>query len=147
MEIISRDEAWKLGKIHYFTGKPCQRNHVAPRFVSNGGCAECINWKRLPGTNAPNVGMPPSGYAFRPGMPLTPSLLSYVHMRVLDQVDRYADEYLQLGADIPVDPTAPPLQHAVAVKAVWEAQQEAHESGLRAAGWTDAMLAEARKYV
>lgn len=34
-------EAAAKGARHYFTGKPCIRGHVAPRFVSNTGCTEC----------------------------------------------------------------------------------------------------------
>lgn len=38
-------DAWKeaaaKGARHYFTGQPCKRGHVAPRFVSNTGCTEC----------------------------------------------------------------------------------------------------------
>ena len=26
---------------HYFTGKPCKRGHIAPRFTSNRRCMEC----------------------------------------------------------------------------------------------------------
>ena len=30
------------GEAHYFTGKPCPNGHIAPRFVSNYGCSECL---------------------------------------------------------------------------------------------------------
>ncbi len=51
MEIISRKEAQALGLKRYFTGKPCKRGHVAPRFVSTSMCVECgrqhsRNWAR-----------------------------------------------------------------------------------------------------
>jgi hypothetical protein len=41
MEIISCVQAKEKGLNHYFTGKPCPRGHVAPRFVSSRGCSEC----------------------------------------------------------------------------------------------------------
>jgi len=39
--IISRDDAAAQKLTHFFTGKPCKYGHVAPRFVSTGGCSEC----------------------------------------------------------------------------------------------------------
>lgn len=39
--VISRDDAAAQKLTHFFTGKPCKYGHVAPRFVSTGGCAEC----------------------------------------------------------------------------------------------------------
>jgi len=43
-EIISRDEAHRLGRRIYFDGpeKPCKRGHVAPRYVANAGCLACL---------------------------------------------------------------------------------------------------------
>lgn len=40
-EIISREDAAARKLTHFFTGKACRYGHVAPRFVSTGGCAEC----------------------------------------------------------------------------------------------------------
>lgn len=42
MEIVSRKEAENLGVDYYFTGRPCLRNHVSKRLVSNGTCYQCI---------------------------------------------------------------------------------------------------------
>lgn len=47
----SRAEAKAAGSKRYFTGKPCKRGHVAPRYTTDGGCKECCledsnNWKR-----------------------------------------------------------------------------------------------------
>lgn len=39
--ITSREEAAAQKLTHFFTGKACRYGHVAPRFVSTGGCAEC----------------------------------------------------------------------------------------------------------
>lgn len=38
----SRAEAKKIGSTHYFTGNPCPKGHVAPRFASGGNCVECL---------------------------------------------------------------------------------------------------------
>lgn len=42
MRYISRKEAKDAGGKRYFTGKACPRGHIAERFVSNGGCYECL---------------------------------------------------------------------------------------------------------
>lgn len=41
MEIISKKEAKDKGLTHYFTGKPCRRGHVAPRYLG-GQCVSCL---------------------------------------------------------------------------------------------------------
>ena len=38
----TRKEAIEKGATQYFTGRSCGHGHVAPRFVSNKGCAECL---------------------------------------------------------------------------------------------------------
>ena len=38
----SRKEALELGSKFYFTGKPCPRGHVAPRYTSAKKCTECV---------------------------------------------------------------------------------------------------------
>lgn len=40
--LISRQEAKRLGLKHYFTGKPCKRGHVTLRYVKSIACAECL---------------------------------------------------------------------------------------------------------
>jgi 5-methylcytosine-specific restriction endonuclease McrA len=35
------DEARERGDTYYFTGVPCKRGHIAPRYVSTFNCAEC----------------------------------------------------------------------------------------------------------
>jgi hypothetical protein len=39
MEIITRKQAKEQGLKTYFTGKPCPRGEIAPRYTSNGGCS------------------------------------------------------------------------------------------------------------
>lgn len=41
MTPITREQAIQQGLQHYFTGRPCPRGHIAPRFVSSFGCKEC----------------------------------------------------------------------------------------------------------
>lgn len=47
MNKLSREEARRLGKTRYFTGKACPKGHVSERFTCNAGCTECI--KSRPG--------------------------------------------------------------------------------------------------
>lgn len=51
--VVSQDAASCLGLTHFFTGKPCCRGHLAPRFVSNGTCLVChrINYKSFLSAN------------------------------------------------------------------------------------------------
>jgi hypothetical protein len=52
----SRTEARKRGFDRYFTGQPCKRGHLAPRYVSTPQCSECLlehartygGWKARP---------------------------------------------------------------------------------------------------
>lgn len=37
----SRAEARAVRAKHYISGKPCKRNHFAPRFTGDGTCSEC----------------------------------------------------------------------------------------------------------
>lgn len=39
--IVARIDARAAGATHYFTGKPCKKGHVAPRFACNSACAVC----------------------------------------------------------------------------------------------------------
>ena len=40
--VRSKEQANALGLRHYFTNTPCRNQHIAPRFVSNGSCMECV---------------------------------------------------------------------------------------------------------
>lgn len=42
MDIITRKQARQIGQKTYFTGKSCSNQHVAARYVSTGGCVECL---------------------------------------------------------------------------------------------------------
>ena len=42
MKTITRENAAKLGKDRYYTGKLCVRKHDSQRYVRSGACCECI---------------------------------------------------------------------------------------------------------
>lgn len=42
MEIISLDTARKDSLKHYYTGRPCKRNHYSLRFTSTRQCTDCL---------------------------------------------------------------------------------------------------------
>lgn len=69
MNIISRRDAHAQGLKRFFTGTPCKRGHLTERFVSNGGCAICINWqtpsRNKPGPSGVNVAWPKVGLVFK----------------------------------------------------------------------------------
>ena len=41
MNLISRKEAIEKGLKRFFTGKPCNHDHISERTVSSKGCLEC----------------------------------------------------------------------------------------------------------
>lgn len=41
MQIVSLEEAKRLGLKHYFTGKPCKRGHIQQRLTSCRKCLDC----------------------------------------------------------------------------------------------------------
>lgn len=44
---MTRDEARFLGLKTYSAGKPCKKGHAPTRYVSNGGCAECLRIRNI----------------------------------------------------------------------------------------------------
>lgn len=42
MQLISRKVAATSGLKTYFTGDQCKHGHIAPRYVLNGACSECV---------------------------------------------------------------------------------------------------------
>lgn len=42
MQVISRQLAKDSNLVRYYTGKLCKNGHLSERFVSSGGCIECI---------------------------------------------------------------------------------------------------------
>lgn len=45
VHIIPREEARRIGMKRYFTGDPCIHGHIDERYVSIGGCAQCLREK------------------------------------------------------------------------------------------------------
>jgi hypothetical protein len=50
-QLISRQVARQGTLVHYFTGNPCKRGHVAERYSRNGECVICAKlraagWKK-----------------------------------------------------------------------------------------------------
>lgn len=43
----TRKEAKQLGRLEYFTGRPCIRGHISPRNTSNGSCKECLKQRHI----------------------------------------------------------------------------------------------------
>ena len=41
-----RKQAASNGQTLYDAGVPCKRGHLAPRYVANGGCSECMRLGR-----------------------------------------------------------------------------------------------------
>jgi 5-methylcytosine-specific restriction endonuclease McrA len=42
VEIICRKDALAIGRIRYFTNKPCKYGHIAERWSCDGQCVECV---------------------------------------------------------------------------------------------------------
>ena len=40
--IVTRVEARATGLVRYFSGRKCPHGHVCERYVSSGGCVECL---------------------------------------------------------------------------------------------------------
>ena len=147
MEIISRHDAHAQGLRHFYTGRACKYGHVSERYTSTGNCIQCTYKTVAPALAAPNVGQPPAPYAFRIGTPLSPELLSFVHGLVLRRVDQYAADFLRIVQQRPPKDGEKPEFHAKALLDIWDAERAAHLAALRAAGWTDALLEQAARYV
>lgn len=42
LQVISRRDAADHGYTFFYSGKPCKHGHVAPRYVTTGGCKACL---------------------------------------------------------------------------------------------------------
>jgi hypothetical protein len=141
VEIVARRDAHAAGQRHYYTGKPCKWGHIGPRFVVNGNCVACLNFKIIPAMTAPNTMMPPTPYVLPSTMRPSPDMASYVHSRVLrDMVPKAAMEFERLRPGLKLDPTVQPHHVAAAVLHARDAEAQAARRDLLGAGWTDAMV-------
>jgi len=46
-KVITRAEAYALGKKTYYTGKPCKHGHHSERYVNGGACVGCFRRFRV----------------------------------------------------------------------------------------------------
>ncbi len=140
LQIIDRHAAHAQGKVHFFTGRPCRRGHVSPRFVSSGNCISCATFRKVPSVTNPQTAVPPSGYSFHTDVNITPELLSYVHGRVLGLLDGFAMEYhaKRLAAGEPGILKAPRRRKLVPRGT----NNEMGLAAMRGVGWTEEKLVE-----
>lgn len=85
--LITRNEAYAQGLTRYFTGQACRvRGHVCERYVSTGGCLECLG--QYKGKFTRN-GLTQELTAWRPGdafqVPVGLSAAQLEHLRVCMQ--------------------------------------------------------------
>ncbi len=114
---------------------------MAPRFVANGACVSCQNFKVIPALSAPNTGLPPTPYIFAAGTVVTPELISFVHSRVLQgMADRAAADFARLLPTVKVSEFQDPASVANAVMHAYNAERAARVAAFKAQGWTDAQL-------
>jgi len=88
----TRESAHAAGARHFFTGEACKRGHISNRFVANGGCVDCVNFRPavIQGTNVRPLLRP---LVF--GMPDPPvGLLELAHLRLQRQLRSIEAEYL-----------------------------------------------------
>lgn len=87
-ELATREEAAAAGRKLYFTNQPCKHGHVAPRYVTTGGCLGCLErWKRAGAKN-------PHSHDLVPYVPTSP----FWRSKRLDAEQLKAlDKYVQLA--------------------------------------------------
>lgn len=77
MEIVTRVQARLFGKTRFYTGRPCRNGHDCERYVSMGGCVQCINgnkktWKIERGSLVPETSARHHGFALQLPVDATP---------------------------------------------------------------------------
>lgn len=85
--LITRADAHAQGRTRYFTGMPCRaKGHVCDRYVSTGGCIECLGQYRGKFTRN---GLTAELAAWRPGdafhVPVGLSATQLEHLRLCMQ--------------------------------------------------------------
>lgn len=95
----TREEAAKLGRKLYFTGRPCTHGHTAPRYVTTGGCLGCLEkWKQASAKNPHSHDL----------VPYTPAILWRSKRFTLEQL-KGLDKYMQEAANAYAAHVLPPL--------------------------------------
>jgi len=51
--IVTRADAYAKGYKTFYTGNPCKRGHLAPRYVATGACLECLTVYKGQGAKNP----------------------------------------------------------------------------------------------
>lgn len=65
LPIRTREEAHAAGLVRYYTGKPCHKGHDCERYVSSGGCIDCVSYKAAPKKReAANLAWPSAAFLF-----------------------------------------------------------------------------------
>jgi hypothetical protein len=61
----TRKEAHAAGLKRFYTGKPCHNGHDCERYVSSGGCLDCVTYKTAPKmVRARNLAWPEHAFLF-----------------------------------------------------------------------------------
>jgi hypothetical protein len=139
----TRASAALAGSVRFFTGIPCKRGHLADRFTSNGGCADCINVQvSKRGTNVRGA-----TFVFAADEP-TPTLdemailapmLQPTLLQLLGELRTSGALPVTLPAPITVRPfNTVDTAHGMTEKAGYLSYAQ-----YRAVGWTDEQLVEA----
>jgi len=62
-DMTKREGARAMGLKEYTTGRACSKGHLAPRYVSTGGCTKCAYLRMRKNTVHSGVGRPPTEVA------------------------------------------------------------------------------------
>lgn len=105
------------GEIHYFTGEPCFRNHIAKRYAKSGRCVECTTtdhrtYARTPEGKATQRRKDDWRHIRKTGKPRNTQASWYVRLELYQQL---------VAVGLTVDETIPLLTR---VRLTWRAYQE-----------------------
>lgn len=93
MEVTTRNEAHSQGKKFYFTGHPCKNGHLAARYVSTGGCTDCL-LRYKPRINSFSHDLVPYSDVFWRSKRLSEEQLKQLKTYVQQCIDHFTDQLL-----------------------------------------------------
>lgn len=137
-----RFAAAMAGESHFFTGVPCKRKHLANRYVTTGGCVECVSVKVVKAAkNRRPIMLEFPLFRLDDEGRVIPRAGAATGMAEYEELDPPSDEFVN-AVEKWVNEQLPTLQNAWAVL-----QPTAKAAGItldqfRAQGWTDAQLLE-----
>lgn len=134
----TRDAAWTAGATRYYTGELCKHGHRAERFVSNGGCMDCVNRKVQTQARSSNVRILAPVIFDGRAPPVTPEELAHLNIRLQRDAPGWLTELRASGIT-----TAPPVAAVAYVQASRNMTDKAGGRRWRdfsAEGWTDQQL-------